>query len=37
LNADRRRQLAWFIGLYVAGVVAVAALGFGVRLIMTLG
>ena len=28
------RKLLWFVGLYVAGVAVVAAVGFGVRLVI---
>ncbi|MGE0747986.1 MAG: DUF2474 family protein [Rhodospirillales bacterium] len=32
----RRRRLLWFVGLWCAGVAAVAALSYGIRLAMGL-
>jgi hypothetical protein len=30
------RRLGWFVGLWVAGVIAVAAVGYGLRLLLGL-
>jgi hypothetical protein len=32
----RTRKLAWFIGLYAAGLVATAGLAYGVRFVLRL-